>query len=157
MHAPSKSSRPNLAAIRDHPMRGVNCDIPILSKQADMPLRSACFSPIRSLPSSCHLRRLHRKLEEKFAYRAASWEGRREGESVVHEGGGRGRSGMMMMIAASSGRDGGEFQQRQKGDRQSTFTVGGEMAGTRPLEPAATGATGKECRSTFTASPSWHL
>ena len=53
--------------------------------------------------------------------------------------------------------DGGEFQQRQKEDRQSTFTVGGEMAGTWPLQPAATGATGKECRSTFTASPSWHL
>ena len=65
-----------------------------------------------------------------------------KGESVVHEGG---REEGEERHDDDDRSDGGEFQQRQKGDRQSTFTVGGEMAGTWPLQLAATRATGKGC------------
>ena len=104
----------------------------------DMPLQSGLL--YRS-DLVFHLRRLHRKLEEKFAYRAPSWEGRRERRVSSA----RGREEGEERHDDDDRSDGGEFQQRQKGDRQSTFTVGGEMAGTWPLQLAATRATGKGC------------
>ena len=69
------------------------------------PLCSQRSALVRSCFSPLHLSRIDRKLKEKFAYRAPSWEGRPGELGVVHDDDDRSH-------------DGGDFPQRQKGNRE---------------------------------------